>query len=217
MTKSELLLRWMKDDPKGKTLCEIQTFLLNTDPKTYQHLDLKTGKRKISKRGWWCTNLYEDSIYDTGKVGMLIQFCQKINGRWHVTEPIKPPFSVMHKKTKSYHANNKRKNAEHSARIAKLPKCDYCYRPYHSTDGSMRTFDGACITTSSASGYVIDCMGRVFYTVEYRHTDLKMENLTTLQPRDMHALHDMFNSEKDYDTGRKLRQDWVKSHILKVN
>ena len=210
-SKTQELLEWMAADPRGKTLIEIQTWLVNSDTRTMHLIDPATGMRKHSARGWWCTNLYEDSPYSDRR-GILIKFCQKINGRWRVTEPIRAPF-YSGKVTVSYRLNNVRKKAEYRARMAKLPKCPFCQRPYEYTDSSMRTPDNACITSSSSSGYVIDCRDRVFYSVAYRHTDLSMDTLTTLWREDLEHIHTMFDGLPTYEDQIAARQTWVKSFI----
>lgn len=217
MTKTERLLRWMEADKNGKTLCEIQSFLLIMDPRTRKtHVDIATGKRLLRYRGWWGTNLYENCHWGvTGRMGILLKYCRKINGRWVVTEPLVGPW-YRPVETKSYKANMRRQNAEHRARVAKLPKCKYCNRPYKKTAGWLRTPDNACITTSSADGYIIDCIDNVFYTIEYRHTDLSMDTLTDLTRSQLNNALALIGRDDsiDYEVGRKMRQDFVKSHII---
>jgi hypothetical protein len=83
------VLKHIKNHPEGLTFGEIQRFVVEAHGLNYDEFERFTcvwNGRKISRRkyrGWWCDNLLGacKSPY-RGRVGILIEFCDKVGKKY---------------------------------------------------------------------------------------------------------------------------------------
>jgi hypothetical protein len=101
MTKAERVLRFIKENPTGRTFTQIQEFVVTMNGLDWNERVTHTwedfrGNHRIQRtetrrkwRGYWCDYLLSSW---TGP-GLLKTFCARTNaGRYIVIKPIKPPF-----------------------------------------------------------------------------------------------------------------------------
>lgn len=206
ITKAERVLRYIATNPDGRTMKEIQTFILDMNgrqkwlDKGYLRYHPTTGQleRTHAGRGYWTDYLYGLTSMLV-RPGLLRRFCTRLpTGRWKVTEEIKGPWRSMPVKTKSWFANNDRDSGAQQRHLAGLPKCPNCKRPMNQY--SELTPDKQAHLTSMSMDHVEDCKDRVWRTnncmVSYRGSALK---LTTFTKSEVHAAEhmaqDMFKND----------------------
>lgn len=104
--KAKRVLAFIAAEPNGRTLKEIQSFILVMNgiqkwlDRGYLRFNSQTFKyeRTTKGRGYWTDYLYGTSYW--GNHGFLHTHCVKLpTGRWKVTEPIVGPFRGKETKT----------------------------------------------------------------------------------------------------------------------
>lgn len=188
ITKAQRVLEFIGTNPDGRTLKEIQTFILvmNGASKWLNKGYLKQSdapgnflgfERTHAGRGYWCDFLYGTSYYAWSQVGFLNTHCVQLpSGRWKLTEPVVGPFRG--KETKSLQFNKDRWSGARKRYIESLPQCPSCQHALNKND--ERSPDKAACITHFSGAYNVDCSGRVWWkeTTNYREKRMKLCKLS---------------------------------------
>ena len=177
VTKAERVLHFIGSDPDGKTMKEIQTFVLKMNgvqkwlEKGYLEVNPVTCEieRTRAGRGYWT-----DYLYGTGwsEAGFLRTHCTKLpTGRWKLTEPVVGPWRG--KKTKSFQFNVDHERGARQRYLESLPKCPHCKRAINKND-VLCPDDQACFTQMSGA-YNVDCSGRVWWKETMSYCEKRMK------------------------------------------
>ena len=204
-TKAQRVLEFIGTNPDGRTLKEIQTFILKMNDvqkwleRGYLAVNPKTGEieRTPKGRGYWTDYLYGTSYYAWSREGMLHTHCVKLpTGRWKLVE--KPVGPFRGKETKALQFNKDTWRGARERYLESLPECAGCEVKLH--PGSSVTPTDDAHFTMQARGYSTDCLGRVWWSENVNDWNAP-KHLTKMTKIELAMLEDL---------SEKLEPDYVK-------
>lgn len=223
VTKAQRVLEFIKVAPNGRTLKEIQRFILDMNGRQkwldrgYLQYNDKTGEleRTHAGRGYWCDYLYGNGHATYGNPGLLIRFCTKLpSGKWILTEKIEGPFRRMPKPTKSWIANRDRIRGERERWVNGLPRCKNCNQPmFPHFENSP---DGKAHITTWAGVYNTDCKDRV-WRARVMNDRKSIDQLTTISKQQIWMAADLARKiTHNYDEQARILWEMLGHNLVLI-
>jgi hypothetical protein len=208
-TLAERVLHEIAFHSNGMTVPEIRQWIL-----VQRGLIGVFDKIPRNKHGVWADHLLEDNPHGS-HMGILLKYCTKLpSGRWILTEPIVGPFTTMKVETKSYIANQDRKQGVHERKVRSWPECPNCgsHRDPHLWS---KVPDGKACWGMNGAVANYDCLGRV-WKIMGPDVPPVLTTVTKEQLRSVEYAADLNrNMLGNYGKEREFVSNWLSRFLVK--